>query len=212
MTARSRVPSLTNVDIVTFALAQLGGIDQPIHLEEIAMKAYEYTPGAFRWDLDQYSECVDKDKVRVSLTDAEKTEKGGLVRAVGVTRSGTSKRTDLWRLTSAGATWVVKNSERIQETLGEGVPRLPKKKAGKLRRRIESSSLFKEFIENGDIEYEPYSFTDLLECSPDASEEVVHARYDQLKAQVLLLDDANLVCFIDVLGQSHAGMFGEGAK
>ena len=208
MNAGSRSQGLTNVDIVTYTLAQLGGVDQPIHLEEIAMQAFEYAPGAFRWDLDRYSECVDKDKVRVSLTDAEKPNKGALVRAVGVTRSGTSKRTDSWQLTSAGADWIIKNSDRIQEALGVGIPRLQKKKAAELVRRIDSSPLFKEFTESGAVANEPYAFTDLLECSPDAAEEVVHARYDQLKAQVHLLENENLNAFIGVLGDSHSEMLG----
>src|SRR3989304_336110 len=86
--------ALTNVEVVTFALAGLDGASHAIHLEEIAARGFELAPRAFRWDLDQYSTHIDKDKVRVSLTDAQKNKYGSLVRAVGVKRAGISKPTD----------------------------------------------------------------------------------------------------------------------
>src|SRR5262249_35202327 len=118
--------SLTNVDVVTYVLAELGGVNTSVHLERIAVRAFELNPGTFRWELDEYSSFIDKDKVRVSLTDAEKSERENLVEAVGVTRSGHSKRTDLWRLTSNGAAWVRENEDRIREALGSATPRLKK--------------------------------------------------------------------------------------
>ena len=72
-TGPKRGPSLlTNVEIAILALADLGGVDKSVHLEHIAERAFKLSPGPFRWDLDEYAEQIDKDKVRVSLTDAEK--------------------------------------------------------------------------------------------------------------------------------------------
>ncbi len=196
--------SLTNVDFVTYALAELGGVDQPVHLEDVAMKAYNLAPGAFRWDLEKYAEYIDKDKVRVSLTDAEKPEHGSLVKAVGVTKRGKSKRTDLWRLTSDGAAWVLEHGERIQAVLGGPTPRLKRARVTGLRRRLTSSPLYDEYQRVGRITANPYAFTDLLECSPDASDSVVEQRFDELEAQTRLLDDDALLEFLHACAAAHS--------
>jgi len=198
------------VDVVTYALAKLGGLDQSIHLERIAVKAHELAPGAFRWDLDEYANAIDKDKVRVSLTDAEKGGNGARVEAVGVTKSGRSKRTDFWRLTSRGAAWILNEGEQIERFLGSGSPQLKKGKATGLRKRLVSSSLFAEFQASGQVGADAYAFTDLLECSPDASDGVVRRRFDELSGQVLLLDDPELKLFLDVCYQAHADLLGKG--
>jgi hypothetical protein len=129
------------VDVVTYALAQLHGDEQAVHLERIAVEAYALSPGSFRWDLDDYAEFIDKDKVRVSLTDAEKPDKGGLVEGVGVRRAGHSKRTDRWRLTSSGASWVLANEERMSAGLAGSAPRLKRGKANVIRERVVRSPL-----------------------------------------------------------------------
>jgi hypothetical protein len=203
---RERDGAVSNVDAVTYVLAELGGVDTSVHLERIAVRVFELIPGAFRWDLDEYSAFVDKDKVRVSLTDAEKPEKGGLVEAVGVTRSGHSKRTDLWRLTSKGAAWVRENEDRIRETLGTTTPRLKKARVSALRRRLRANSLYAEFERTGTVSPDPYGFTDLLECSPDASNAVVARRFDELRGQVLLVDEPELLKFLDECKSAHADM------
>src|SRR5687768_14512725 len=126
MTPQARLEAPTNVDVVTYALAELQGGSKPMHLEQIAVKAHELAPGSFRWDLDEYADFVDKDKVRVSLTDAEKEEKGALVQGVGVRRGGQSKRSDLWRLTANGAKWVLDNGERVRAGVSAPSPRFKK--------------------------------------------------------------------------------------
>ena len=202
----SAEPSMTNVEIVTYAIALLGGIDRPVHLEKVAVKSYELAPGAFRWDLDEFSSYIDKDKVRVSLTDAEKDVKGALVRGVGQTRGGRTKRTDLWRLTAAGVAWVASNRPVIEEATGAGMPALKRGKAQDLRRRVADSDLFRRFEDDGELEYSPYDFADLLECSPDASNAVFRDRFEALRGQVMLLGDAQLMEFLDACGTAHTKM------
>lgn len=199
-------PSLTNVEIVTYAVALLGGMDRPVHLENVANKSYELAPGAFRWDLDEYASYIDKDKVRVSLTDAEKVDKGALVRAVGHTKGGRTKRTDLWRLTAAGSAWVAENERVIEKTTGAGMPAMKRGRAHDLRRRITESELYRRFADDEEIEYSPYDFADLLECSPDASDAVFRDRFEALRGQVTLLADAELEAFLDACAAAHNRM------
>jgi hypothetical protein len=197
---------LTNVEIVTYAVALLGGLDGPVHLERVALKAHELAPGAFRWDLDEFASFIDKDKVRVSLTDAEKVGKGALVKGVGTTRGGRTKRTDLWRLSAAGSAWVSDHREPIESATGAGMPALKRGRAQDLRRRIEESDLFRSYATDGNVEYRPFEFADLLECSPDASNNVVHDRFDALRGQTALLGERDLVVFLDACAVAHRRM------
>lgn len=201
-------PSLTNIEVVTYAVALLGGVDRPVHLENVAVKSYEVAPGAFRWDLDEYASYIDKDKVRVSLTDAEKDGKGALVRGVGQTKGGRTKRSDLWRLTSAGTAWIAEHRGVIEEATGAGMPALKRGKAHDLRRRITDTDLFRRFVDDGELGYSPYDFADLLECSPDASNTVFRDRFDGLRGQAMLLGDAQLEAFLDACAAAHRKMLG----
>lgn len=198
--------SLTNIEVVTYAVALLGGVDRPVHLEDVAVKSYELAPGAFRWDLDQYASYIDKDKVRVSLTDAEKDGKGALVRGVGQTKGGRTKRSDLWRLTSAGTAWVAEHRNLIEEATGAGMPALKRGKAHDLRRRIADSELFRRFDDDSVLDYSPYEFADLLECSPDASNAVFRDRFDALRGQVTLLGEPKLEDFLHACAAAHGKM------
>lgn len=202
----SEGPSLTNIEIVTYAVALLGGVDRPVHLENIAEKSYELAPGAFRWDLDEFASHIDKDKVRVSLTDAEKDGKGALVRGVGQTKGGRTKRSDLWRLTAAGTAWVAEHRDIIEEATGAGMPALKRGKAHDLRHRITDSDLFRRFEDDGRIEYSPYEFSDLLECSSDASNAVFRDRFEALCGHVMLLGDPKLKGFLDACSDAHRKM------
>lgn len=202
----SLAEGLTNVEVVTFVLAELGGGARVVHLETIAARAFQLAPGAFRWDLDEFSNFIDKDKVRVSLTDAAKEKFGRLVRAVGAKRGGISKPTDAWQLTQSGADLVLGNQERISRSLGVSKPSLKRGKAAELRGRVQGSPLFAAFIESGRVEESPFEFADLLECSPDASNHVVQEKYDSLVSQVRLLEEAELVQFLEAVADAHRDM------
>lgn len=206
MTPPSPADTLTNVDVVTYALAELQGARTSVHLERVAVKAHDLAPGSFRWDLDEYAQFIDKDKVRVSLTDAEKPEKGALVEGVGVRKGGQSKRTDRWRLTSSGAAWILANQERLHAALAGPTPRFKKAKAHAVRERLARSPLYGEFDRSRAVSPDPYAFTDLLECSPDAANSLVAQRFDELEAQVRMLDDPDLVAFLVACGQAHSDM------
>jgi hypothetical protein len=201
--------SLSQVEVLTYVVAELGGVDRAVHLEEVAVKAHRIAPGAFRWDLEKYATLVDKDKVRASLTDAEKPKYGSLVRAVGVTKRGVSKHTDLWRLSSGGAAWLLDNKKRIQAVLGGPTPGLTRAQVTRLRRRLMSSSLYHEYRVTGQIRPNVYAFTDLLECSPDAHDSVVEQRFDKLKANTRLMDESELLEFVRACGDAHGYMLGE---
>lgn len=198
----------TNVDIVVFALAQLSPDGQAVHLEYIATRAYELAPGAFRWDLPDYADRVDKDKVRVSLTDAQKEKYGALVEAIAPKRRGLSKPTDAWRLTSAGAEWFLTNQLQLSETFGRAQPTIKRGRASEVLKQVKQSELFKGWASRGEADANPYLFADLLGCSPDARIDVVREKFDRLRAQALLVRDDAIVGFLDAAAEANREMVG----
>jgi hypothetical protein len=193
------------VEVVTFALWQLHGLEKPVHLEKIAVAAHHLAPGAFRWDLDEFASSVDKDKVRVSLTDAEKPDRG-FVASVGVTKRGATKRTDHWRLTASGAAWALANETRLAAALAGPRPRIKRSAADSVQAQIRRSDLFAEYARTGRVSQNEYSFADLVEVSPDASNDVVARRFDELKSRALLVGEPTLITFLDACSEAHADM------
>lgn len=198
--------SLSNVEIVTFTLGNLDGPSHPVHLERIAARAFILAPGSFRWDLDEFAEHIDKDKVRVSLVDAQKEKYGGLVKAVGAKRAGISKPADAWQLTPSGAVWYRENKDRLARGLGTAAPSLKRGRATEVRKRLTQSDLFEEYEQKGEVTENFFAFADLLECSPDASNQVVQEKFDALSSQVQLLNDQGMQEFLDACAQAHSSM------
>src|SRR5213592_4267921 len=81
--------NISNTDVALVVLKDLGGIDRPIDIEDIAEAAWQQVPARFSWPkLQKYP---DLDAVDVALRAAKKNE--GLV--AGSKREG-------WMLTPAG--------------------------------------------------------------------------------------------------------------
>jgi hypothetical protein len=93
--------AISNTDIVLLVLRDLGGIDRPIHIEDIAEAAWQQVPARFSWPkLQKYP---DLDAVDVTLRAAKKNE--NLV--------GGSKRSG-WMLTPAGLERLVRREDAIR--------------------------------------------------------------------------------------------------
>ncbi len=115
--------TLTNRDMVVYALYSLGGATKRFHTEDIALKCFEVWPSAFSWT--KYPEYPDKDIVRVALTDARKEKFGFLVDGrTGQTR-GQANRTKR-RRTGDGLTWAVEwiNRQGCREMTNSLIPAL----------------------------------------------------------------------------------------
>ena len=206
MTHGDSIKILPNRDILTFVLAEIGGMEKAVHLEKIADRAFELSPGAFRWSLDEFSNRIDKDKVRVSLTNLEKPANGRLARAVGLTKAGLTKKTDLWELTPEGVNWIILNKSRIENALRGPRVELKKSLALNLFKRVTSNALYKRFLTDNTISDSLFEFTDLLECSPDAKDYVIQRRFENMKKQLSLLDDPKLDVFIQECGRVHSDL------
>ncbi len=96
----SRSP-LTRPEAATVALFLLGGSDEAVHTEDVAVRLETLAPEMFSWQ--RYRDRLDKELVRVALSDARL--KSGLV--VGSHSKG-------WMLTTAGIKFAEARSRSVE--------------------------------------------------------------------------------------------------
>ncbi len=97
--------AISQPDLVTLAVSELGGANRAIDTEEVAVKARELSPHAFAWRL--YPEHINLELVRVALVGASRAS---LVQGRG--RGG-------WVLTDRGVEWIRICRERLLSALGK---------------------------------------------------------------------------------------------
>ena len=90
---------LSNPQLVTIALHNLGGSVNPIDLEDVAIEAYKLAPTRFSWK--KYADRIDLRIVLYSLNDAIKSDIGFV--------SGNSKHG--YMITEAGLEWVSQHDD-----------------------------------------------------------------------------------------------------
>ena len=96
---------LSNPQIVTIALYNLGGSINPIDLEDVAIEVYKLAPTRFSWK--KYADRIDLRIVLYSLNDAIKSDIGFI--------SGNSKHG--YMVTEAGLKWVEQHDDsRVSTT------------------------------------------------------------------------------------------------
>jgi hypothetical protein len=106
-----QINSLSNHNIVTIAIALLGGDTDHIDREDIAIKVNELAPGKFNWR--KYPNRIDLEAVGVALRDAKKNKNGGLI--IGDNTKG-------WMLSPNGFRWLSSlntSDSEIDNTLEE---------------------------------------------------------------------------------------------
>ena len=186
---------LSNVDIVSYVLAILGGTERSVFSEDIAARCYELAPARFSWRHEEYRKkgWPDKYITKTALEDAKKPEYGSLVEggyALDLAKDG-------WRLTLAGVKWFQENSKRIASALNVRASSLPKKQAERFSRQVRGQPLFKKFLSTRAVEATSiYQFTDMLNCSPDAAPDVLRAKFQRLRALAELVEDGEISNFL----------------
>lgn len=97
-TGSSQSAAISNTDLVLIVLADLGGGERAIDIEDIAEAAWKATPARFSWP--RHQQYPDLDAVDVTLRAAKKNS--GLV--TGSKKAG-------WMLTVAGSAYVERTEE-----------------------------------------------------------------------------------------------------
>jgi hypothetical protein len=197
MEREMKANEISNVDVAVYILATLGGAEKTVYSEHIAAKCYEVAPARFSWRLPDYREkgWPDKYVVKTALEDAKKDEYGALVDgayALDVAKDG-------WRLTTKGAVWFKENRDRVERQMGLHTEHssVPKRDAQRFLRQMHGESLYRAYCKGGLDGATRFAFTDMLNCSPDASEDAVVSKFKRLRAMAELVGDREIVVFLD---------------
>jgi len=142
---------LSNLQIVTLAISELGGATQAVDIEDIAIRAYELAPKKFSWR--KYSERIDLRVVQYALKDAASSRKGELL-IKGSLKHG-------YMLTTVGLEWLENN----QLTDGELHQSSTRKQSTADKLSIEQARLF--------------TSTAFLKFKADKFEEIKHSDFQE---------------------------------
>jgi hypothetical protein len=190
------VVKLSDLDIVLYALYLLGGWQDRIHTEDIALKCFELARSRFSWV--KYPQYPDLAPARFALEAAKKSRYGVLVEGESERKRATNTIGG-WRLTERGVKWVNVNKSRIEQYLGKSIPaadRLPQDR--KLKELINSIA-FKRFQEDGEkAEISHAEFAESLVCTVNTKAEILNERLAQLYSaaeELKMLDIKNYVNF-----------------
>ena len=201
----------TNVDIVVYALATLGGAERTVYSEDIAAKCYELAPSHFSWRLPACREkgWPDKYIVKTALEDAKKEEYDA--RVEGSYALETAK--DGWHLTPRGVKWLRQNQEKIEKELGLERPAIPKKDVERFMKQLRAQPLFKRFLKTKTLVGSTrYDFTDMLTCSPDAPRDVIIMKFQRLRAMAELVKNTEVTEFLSACASAFPVLIPEQVK
>src|SRR4029453_8174208 len=115
-------------------------------------------------------------------------------------RSGvesTGKEVDGWTLTPRGARWMRDHLIRIESNLKTGHPELSKKESDRFIRQMKSEALYKSFRQNSLTKESRYSFTEMLNTSPDAPKNIIVKKFKRLQSRAELVGDEEIINFLN---------------
>ena len=96
--------AVSNTDIVLYVLAELGGAERAVHVEDVAEAAWKAAPARFSWP--RHQEYPDLDSVAVTLRAAKKN--AGLV---------AGSKGDGWMLTVDGGAHLERSEDAVRSFL-----------------------------------------------------------------------------------------------
>lgn len=171
---------LSDVDIVIYALYDLGGWQERIHTEDIALRCFKVAPSKFSWV--KYKEYPDLMTAWFALGDAKKERYGALVVGGSERKKGSGKDSfGGWRLSERGLQWIKANKHRIEEALYGGIsPDTRLLEDRRLKTLIKSQAYRKYIIHGEKAEISHAEFAESLVCTVNTKPEILLERLDQL--------------------------------
>ena len=194
--------SITNRDLVVYALGLLGGDSAFVHTEDVAVRCHELDPSSFSWT--KYPEYPDLEVTRRALIRVRSEEFGSLVEGragqgkglAGLT--GQERTTDGWRLTHAGMVWLQREEARIAAaTESKGLDDRRQKVLKQLG-RVFAHTTWHSFEADQD-EFSPSigQLAELMRVRVDAPGGVWESRFEELEGKAGLIDNPGLRDFLE---------------
>jgi len=187
---------LSNIEVTLLALYKLGGAVKKIHTEYIAWEAYKLAPERFSWRMPEFRDkkFPDKTPLRHALEDSKKM--GNFV--VGKSGGDRSGRREGWQLTPEGIKWIEANLERIENALEIKITSYPKEESARFLKKIKKSQLYKQYLsDKGLSEANNYMLTDMLNCTPESTNETIRRIFNRFFNTALIIDDSEIVEFLE---------------
>jgi hypothetical protein len=190
---------LSKMDIVLYALYNLGGASRKVHTEEIAWQAYQLAKEKFSWCLPKFIKLGFPDKltVLIALETAHKEKHGRLV--LGRAGRNAAGKLEGWNFTPQGVKWIKENEERISGALksDKKVSGMDERDRERFIKKLKSDPSFSSYQERRSLdEVTQYMFTDMLICAPDTSRDVIRQKFEQLENNATLANDKEILCFL----------------
>lgn len=186
---------LSNIDVVLYALNTLGGNNEKILTEDIALKCFSLAPSRFSWIL--YPQYPDLEPVRKALFRARSKNLGGLV----IGRHGKTKEnqiSDGWMMTPRGIEWFKKNTEKIELLLNKKEKNVRRTKVDQKIFGLKKSVAFKKFLRDGDSrDIEDFEFTDFLDANLDTPALILRDRVARILSLAASVKDEGLANFMN---------------
>lgn len=190
----SNEESLSNIDIVVYALYSLGGWGERIHTEEIALKCFEIAPSRFSWT--KYPIYPDLSSAYDALRTAKK-QNYALVKGESE-RKREKKRIGGWKLTPHGVEWVERNKKRIESSLGTHATLGERLEADRKLKELLKSQAYSKFLKSGsNADISHAEFAESLVCTVNTSPEILNDRLEQIYSIARKTNNDNVKKYID---------------
>jgi len=197
--ANEKEPS--NIDIALFALYRLGGAERPVDTEDIAIECWRLVPQRFSWK--KYPQYPESDTTRVTLFDAAKPKYGKLVR-------GRKNKTG-WMLTVNGIDYVKARIDLLGSLASRGKEILSRHtELDRYFAQLEKQPAYKKFLKAKRCEIiQRHEFTQLLQCSLDASPNILRDRLEKLRSRARAAGREDFLEFFDACEQYFGSMLSD---
>jgi hypothetical protein len=189
---------IDNLDIIPFALYELGGAGQFIDVEDIFLRCFEVAPERFRWRKHSIANYKTLSK---ALRDFEGRHPDLLLK----TEDGLSRQ-----LSKEGIDWVKERLDLFQGVLSQPGTNPPtRRREQKLLNEFSAHRLVRAF-QKGDLKTElpKYEVADLLLCAPDSPTTVWKERLETYRSAATVAGRPNLVAFLDFIRNKRPEWFG----
>jgi hypothetical protein len=185
---RREITSISDFDLVLFALYVCGGAEHPVNTEDVAAQVFRYVPGKerYKWERHDYP---DKEKVADELCRMENAKPLALVKA-DVIFDSKKDRKDNWELTEAGVERIRKNRSRFVKVLDlRGT-----------RETITGTTCYQIFLKDRSLaKAHKYDMAQVLYCLADASKLSRAEAFGRRIAEAKDIDAVDLIEFLETM-------------
>ena len=203
------IKTISNKDLVLFALYRLGGAERTVHTEDIAAEVFRHPLGRQTYSWERYTQYPDKERVARELRRLKKSKEAPMVEG-HVNVGAKSDRIDGWRLTSAGVERVKAIEARVLGAAELSGPYPHRYSVHSLRGRISSSSCYRMYLTDAELRQAvDHDFTDMLYCLPDAPDSAVRTAHERLMANARAVNATDLVVFLEAARRRFSRFFRE---